>query len=185
MKTEDTKYEKVLKLLKEAKPDLKDMDIVTEKVMRQLKEEKSKIDPIEMIIEFLFGWIYVGWVRKSMVVAAVCMALLFGFQQVLILKKINELSGQRIQDGNLFMTSAKNEISDRIRVFRFSGRKLEDKKNSVSKKEIDEMIKSINKLQIKYKDIIDLIEDDPELKNYVETRMKVLEKIETKTTNYE
>jgi hypothetical protein len=172
MKTEDAKYEKVLKLLKEAKPDLKDIEIVTEKVMRQLTEEKSRINLVEFIIEFVFGWIYVGWVRRSMIVAAICMAILFGYQQVLILKKINELSGQRIQDGNLFMTSAKNEISDKIRVFRFSGRKLENKKNSVSKKEIDEMIKSINMLQIKYKDVINLIEDDPELKKYVETRMK-------------
>ena len=111
-----------------------------------------------------------------MIAAAVCMTLLFGFQQVLILKKINELSGQRIQDGNLFRTSAKTEISDKIRVFRFSRKKIADEERSVSKEEIDEMIKSINKLQVKYKDIIDLIEDDPELKNYVETRMKEIGK---------
>ena len=37
------------------------------------------------------------------------------------------------------------------------------------------MMKSINKLQIKYKDIINLIEDDPELKKYVESRMKETE----------
>jgi hypothetical protein len=176
MKAEDTKYEKVLSLLKKAKPDLKHPEIVTEMVMSRLKDEMSKISLVEMIIEFLFGWIYVGWVRRSMIVAAICIAMLFGYQQILILKKINELSGQRIQDGDLFMTSAKTEISDKIRVFRFPGQKLDDKKNTVSKKEIDEMIKSINKLQIKYKDIIDLIEDDPELKNYVETRMKELGK---------
>jgi hypothetical protein len=172
MKTEDTNYEKVLKLLKEAKPELRDIEIVTEKVMRQLKEEKSRIDPFEMIIEFLFGWIYIGWVRKSLVAAVISIILLFGYQQVLILKKVNELSGQRIQDGNLFMTSAKNDILDKIRVFRFSGRKLENNKDPVSRKEIDEMIKSINMLQIKYKDVINLIEDDPELKKYVESRMK-------------
>jgi len=174
MKTEYSKYERVLKLLKEGKPEFRDIEIVTERIMRQIKEEKSRIDPIETIIEFLFGWIYIGWVRKSLVVAVISIILLFGYQQVLILKKVNELSGQRIQDGNLFMTKARYEISDKIRVFRFSGRKLEKKDKSVSRKEIDEMIKSINLLQIKYKDVIKLIEDDPELKEYVESRMKEL-----------
>jgi hypothetical protein len=175
MKEENSKYDKVLKRIKEARPELKHPENLTERVMSQLKEEKSQINIGELMIEFLFGWIYIGWVRRSMVVAAVSVALLFGYQQVLILKKINELSGQRIQNGNLFMTNAKNEISDRVRLFRFTGRKMDRDKTMVQKEDIDEMIRSINKLQIKYKDIINLIEDDPELKKYLETRMQELD----------
>jgi hypothetical protein len=176
MKAENTKYEKVLKLLRDTKPELKHAEMLTEKIMMRLKEEKSKINIGVLILEFVFGWIYVGWVRRSMVAVTVCVALLFGYQQVLILKKINELSGQRIQNGSIFMTGGEKGNIEKLRLFIISGKKLTSQKASVPKEEIDEMIRSINKLQIRYKDIIDLIEDDPELKKYFEMRMKEIEK---------
>jgi hypothetical protein len=176
MTTEDKKYEQVLNVLKKSKPVFRNAEAISDKVIEQLTEEKSKAGLPELIIEYLFGWTYIGWVRRSMIVAAVSIALLFGYQQVLILRKINELSGQRIQNGTLFMTSMKDEVTDKMRIFKISGRKVTDGEISASKEQIDEMIKSINKLQIKYKDIINLIENDPELKKYVENRMKEIEK---------
>jgi hypothetical protein len=176
MKTEDIKYEKVMKLIRDARPELKHSDIITEKVISKLKIEKSKFNIGELIMEFLFGWIYIAWIRRSMIVAAVSIAMLFGYQQTLILKKIDELSGQRIQNGSLFTTSTKDEVTDKLRLFRISGRRLSGNNISVSKEDIDEMIRSINKLQLKYKDVIDRIESDPELKKYLENRMKEIVK---------
>ena len=175
MTSENKKYEQILSLLKKSKPVFRDAEAVSEKVIKQLTEERSKIDLPEVIIDYLFGWTYIGWVRKSMIVAAATIALFFCYQQVIILRRVNELSGQRIQNGTLFMTSQKDEVTDKIRIFKISGRIMTDRKISVSKEEIDEMIKSINRLQIKYKDILSLIENDPELKKYVENRIKEIE----------
>lgn len=167
----DKKYEKVLNLLRQSKPVLTDIESVAEKVIRQLQEEEAKISLPELIIEFLFGWVYIGWVRRSMITAVLVVALLFGYQQALILRRINDLSGQRIQNGTLLMTNLNDDFANKLLIYRITGRKLSDEKISVSQKEIDEMINSLNKLQIKYKDVINLIENDPQLKKYVEDKM--------------
>lgn len=167
----DKKYEKVLNLLRQSKPVLTDIESVAEKVIRQLQEEEAKISLPELIIEFLFGWVYIGWVRRSMITAVLVVALLFGYQQALILRRINDLSGQRIQNGTLLMTNLNDDFANKLLIYRITGRKLSDGKITVSEKEIDEMINSLNKLQIKYKDVINLIENDPQLKKYVEDKM--------------
>jgi hypothetical protein len=174
MEAEDKKYEKILNMLRISQPVLSDKDIfdVTEKVMRHLQEGKSKVNIPELIIEFLFGWVYIGWVRKSMVAVAVVIAVVFGYQQALIIKRINDLSGQRIQNGSAVMTNLKDEITDKIMIYRFKGGRFADERKTISEREIDELIKSLNKLQVKYKDLFYIIENDPELKKYIEDRIK-------------
>jgi hypothetical protein len=172
MRVGDNKYEKVLNLLRNSKPVFTDAEAVTEKVMRQIKEEKPKFSLTELIVEFLFGWVYIGWVRKSMILASLVIVVFFGYQQALIIKRINDLSGQRIQTGNLFKTKMTDDLTNKMLIYRITGKKLSDGKVKVSEKEIDEMIRSLNKLQVKYKDIINLIEDDPQLKKYVEDKIK-------------
>lgn len=172
MRVGDKKYEDVLKLLRNSKLVFTDIEAVTEKVMRQIQEEKSKFSLMELIVEFLFGWVYIGWVRKSMITAVLVVALLFVFQQAIILRRINDLSGQRIQTGTLLKTNMTDDLTNKMLIYRIAGKKLSDGKVKVSEKEIDEMIRSLNNLQVKYKDIINLIEDDPQLKKYIEDKMK-------------
>jgi hypothetical protein len=176
MADEDKKYEQVLKMLRNSKPILTDSDIVTEKIMGQLQEEKSKTSMPELLFEYLFGWAYIGWVRRSMITVVVVIIVLFGYQQALILRRINDLSGQRIQHGSLIMTNMQDDLTNKILEYRMAEWKLSDGEKSISEKEIDELINSLNKLQVKYKDLFYLIENDPQLKKYVETRMNELKK---------
>lgn len=167
----DKKYEMVLNVLKKSKPELMDAEAFSDKIIKLLQEEKSKISLQELIIEFLFGWVYIGWVRRSMVAVALSVILLFGYQQALILRRINDLSDQKVTNGKTTMTSLTDEFSDKILLYRISGKKLTDGKINISEKEIDRLIKSVNRLQVKYQDIIYLIENDPELKKYIEAKM--------------
>ncbi len=176
MKDDKSKYESVLNILRNSKPVLNDPETVSEKVIRKLQEEKSRVSFTDLVIDFLFGWVYVGWVRRSMIAVTMVIVLFFGFQQAIILKRINDLSSQKIENGNSVMTSLKDEITSKMLIYKITGRKLSGEELPVSKEEIDEMIKSVNKLQVKYKDIIDLIENDPQLKKYVENRMKEINK---------
>jgi len=173
---EDKKYEQVLNMLRQSRPVLNDAGTIAEKVLKQLNEEKSKISFLELIIEYLFGWTYIGWVRRSMVAVVLVIVILFGYQQAIILKRINDLSGQRIQNSSLIMTNLRDDLTNRIMEYRIAGKKLTNEKTSVSQKELDELVISINKLQAKYKDLFILIENDPQLKRYVETRMNELKK---------
>jgi|WetSurMetagenome_2_1015567.scaffolds.fasta_scaffold52580_4 hypothetical protein len=172
MGNENVKYDDLIRLIQKNRPEMKHPDIVAEKIMDELQKGKSESAIKDIILEFLFGWIYIGWVRKSMIIAAAFFVLLFGYQQAVILRRINELSAQRINDGTLFMRGTERSLSERAGLFRLSGRDFAGKRTSVSKKDIDEMIKSINTLQIKYQDLIDQIKDDPELKEYIEKRMR-------------
>jgi len=176
MKTEDKKYDKVLNLLIKSKPVLTDVNSLTEKVMRQLQDEKSNISPAGLMLDFLFGWVYIGWVRRTMITAVFAFAFLFIYQQSLIIKQVKDLSGQRMQNGSVVVTNLKDELTDQLRIFKLTGKKIPDEKINVSEKEIDDMIRSLNRLQVKYKDVINLVEKDPELKKYVESRMQVYRK---------
>lgn len=171
MINDENKIEDVLNILRRSKPVLPNPEALSDSVMRLLREEKSKVSLMEQIIEFLFGWVYVGWVRRSMITVSIIFILLFGFQQAVILKRINDLSSQKIENENSVLTGFHDEIASKLLIFKITGKKLSDHKLSVSKEEIDEMIKSLNKLQVKYKEVIDVIESDPELKKYVEGRM--------------
>ena len=171
MTDEDKKYEQVMKMLRNSKPILTGSDIVTEKIMRQLYEEKSKTSVPELIFGYLFGWAYIGWVRRSMIVAVLVIVILFGYQQALILRRINDLSGQRIQNSSFVMTNLRDDLVNKMMEYRIEGWDLSNGRTSVSEKEINELINSLNKLQVKYKDLFYLIENDPQLKKYVETRM--------------
>lgn len=172
----DKKYDKVLKMLRDSKPVLTEAESLTEKVISKLEEGKSKLTLPEMIFEYLFGWVYIVWVRRTMVTAALVIAIFFIYQQSLILRKINELSSQRIQNSSLLMTDLNDDFADKLKIYKIKGGKLTDEKISVSEKEIDEMINSLNRLKIKYKDVINLIENDPQLKKYVESRMNEKQK---------
>jgi hypothetical protein len=176
MEDDSTKYERILHILRNSKPVLEDPEVVSERIIRKLREEKSRVSLAELLIEFLFGWVYVGWVRRSMIAVAMTIVMFFGFQQVIILKRIKDLSSQRIVAGTSFMTVLEDELPGKMLIYKISGRKFSDEKLQVSKEEIDEMIRSLNKLQVRYKDIIQLIQHDPELKKYVESRMNEIQK---------
>jgi hypothetical protein len=179
MAKENNKYDLIVDMLKKSKPVFTDSEVVTNNVMRQIQEDKSGVSITELIIEFLFGWVYIGWVRKSMITVTFLITLVFGYQQVLILRRINDLSDQRIENGSAIMTNMKGDIISRLKFYKLSGRKFSQEKIEVSEKEIDELIRSVNMLQVKYKDLFNLIENDPELKKYLETRMKESEKIKS------
>lgn len=176
MSDEKMKYEKVLDLLKRSKPVLPDTGSVTEKIMRQIQEEKSRIRLPELIIEFLFGWVYIGWIRRSLIAAAIIVVVLFGYQQALILKRLNDLSVQRIPGGELIQTGLTDDLTNKMLMYRLTGKKIPEGTLNVSEKDIDDMIRSLNKLQVKYKDLLYMMDNDPQLKKYVEERINKLRK---------
>jgi hypothetical protein len=166
------KYTSIINALKESKPVFKDSDSVADNVMREILTEKPDSKYGELIMNFFFDWVYIGWMRKSLIIAAIFLIALFGYQQVIILQKINELSEQKIMSSEFSNASftedySKNEILKTLNSKQFPGKEI-----AISDKEIEQMIRSVNKLQLKYKDLFYLIENDPQIKEYVEARMR-------------
>ena len=168
---ESNKYESVLNVLKKSKPVFNDAEAVSERVIAHIREEKSRPGFTDLILEFFFGWVYIGWVRRSMVTAAMIIIVIFGYQQAQILRRIDGLPIQKAQNETSELTNSTDELSNTLLLYKLTGKKLSTKEIQVTEKEIDQLIRSVNKLQLKYHDLFYLIENDPQLKKYVEEKM--------------
>jgi hypothetical protein len=171
MRPESEKYNRVLNILRKSKPVLNSTEDIEKKVFRSVtKIHKSEFILLD-VIDFLFGWIYIGWVRRSLIAASVILIVIFVYQQGVILKQMNYLSRQTIViDGETAFTPA-DEIKKVIMMYKLSGRRFPSETITISEKQMKELLESVNELQIKYKDLENLIEGDPELKKLIEKKL--------------
>jgi parvulin-like peptidyl-prolyl isomerase len=65
-----------------------------------------------------------------------------------------------------------NELESRILMYRLSERRFPFQKITISEKELNQLLESINEFQDKYKDLLNLIEEDPDLKRYIEKKLE-------------
>jgi hypothetical protein len=171
MDQEQERYDKVIEVLRRSRPNPGDPEHLSEKVIRQIQKERTSVSVTELISEFIFGWVYVGWVRRVMVTAAICLMLFFGYQQSVTLKKIESISARSLVDVDLLNPGIYRSVPNRMKMFTVFGRKTGEGKIEISEKELDKFIESMNDLQERYKDIFRRIETDQELKKYVEDRL--------------
>jgi hypothetical protein len=168
---ENEKFYRILKILRKSKPVLNSTEDIENEVIKRIVKIQQPQFILSDVIDFLFGWIYIGWVRRSLIASSVVLVLVFVFQQSVILKRINFLSRQMvIVEGETTPTPA-YEIERRIMMYRLSGRIFPSKSLTISEKQVEQMLESVNELQSKYKDLLNLIEEDPELKKYIEKKL--------------
>lgn len=175
MKKEELKYEQLIDSLKKSKPEFRDEEVINDRIFRQILLKKEKPEIKDLIIEFFFGWVYVGWVRKSMIAAAILVISIFTYQQSLILKRLDQLPKQEIPATEFNMSSFKSEVETRILQYRLSDNDISEKQRLLTEKEIDNFIKSLKKIKHKNKELLEMVEKDPVLKEYLEMKMKEAE----------
>ena len=171
MKKSNEKYDEVLELLKRSRPILDSTDTIEERVIRRISVRNKAGFEFSFLAELIFGWVYIGWVRRSLITAAVVLVLVFVYQQGAILTEISCLRSQvvstAIQTGNF---SADN-ISKKLLLYRHPVIRSRYENLAVSESQIMELIKSMDQLKNEYHDLLKLIDEDPELKNLIEKRM--------------
>jgi hypothetical protein len=172
MVQERKKYNCVLDILRKSKPVLDSTEGIEKEVIKRITiAEKSKFN-LSDITDFLFGWTYIGWIRRSLITASILLVMIFVYQQGIIIKQVNFLSRQiTIMEGET-APSVDNEIGKQIVMYKMSGRRLPSKYITISEKQMKQLMESINELEVKYKDLQNLIEENPELKRYIEEKMK-------------
>jgi DNA gyrase/topoisomerase IV subunit A len=172
MEQEEKKYERLISLLRKSKPVLESTDDIVENVTERINLRRKGERASFNILDYLFGWVYIGLVRKSLIAASVIIVALFAYQQTIIIKRINILSSQAVILGS-HDTFRVSDDPEQIRLLNgLSGRKLRAVSSKITGKEIDKLLESINELQDKYKDLIKLIEDDPVLKKEIEKKLE-------------
>jgi hypothetical protein len=171
MEPEGEKYNKVLKILKTSKPVLVSQEDVEIEIIRRIsKVHKSEV-VLADVIDFLFGWVYIGWVRRSLITASVILVMVFFWQQGVILKRIDFLSSQSVVIDQKNISTSGDEIEKVLMMYMNSGRRFPPKTIKVSETQMKELLDSIKELQIKYKDLEDLLKEDPELKEYLDEKL--------------
>lgn len=174
------KSDKIISILRESRPDPGDVGQISEKVVNRIQKERTSVSVKEIVYEFIFGWVYIGWIRRSMVTAALVLVVFFGYQQAIILKRINSLSGQYITGAGSVKAGITEDYSDKLRIFKLYGRKAAENKVTFSEKDIDIFIESVSDIQTKYKDLLEIINSDPQLKKYFEERINKNEQAKPK-----
>jgi flagellar biogenesis protein FliO len=171
MDKEDGKYDKVLELLKGAKPVLNQTYEIEENVLRRIQETNRNKADFSDLLESLFGWTESKWLRRTMVMASLFIVIVFVFQQSILLSKITRLS-RKIESGEQQVSTINDgELSRRILLFRVSEKRFPIGQKDLSEKKIEELMKSIDRLNREYRDLRNVIMEDPELKKLIEKRL--------------
>jgi hypothetical protein len=171
MNSGDGKYKDVIGFLRRSEPVITDQEALTERIIQEIRRKKPSSRLFDLISDYLFSWVYIGWVRRSLIAVSFAILLVFVFQQSVILKRINAIDRQAIFTSNQLIPQVNDKLDTRL-LYKRVEYSLPASRKELSDKQIDELIKSFNELQVKYKDILKLIEDDPDLKNYIEKKLK-------------
>jgi hypothetical protein len=163
-------YNKVVRLLRKSKPLLDSTEDIEREVFGKISEKHHSGLILSDLVGFLFGWIYIGWVRRCLVAASVVLIVIFIWQQGTILKEIGFLRRQTIliEGENL---SDPDYIMERRIMYKLEERRFPSRTITISEKQMDQLLESINDLQVRYKDLMKLIEEDPELKKMLERKL--------------
>jgi hypothetical protein len=180
MKKENENYDKVLNLLKKFSPQLDSTKEIEDAVLRQIMAKKRKSYNLSDIIDYLFGWIYIGWVRNSLIAASVALVVVFIYQQGIIIRQINYLSSnlEKASAGGIINT--RGDFDRELLTLRLTGGRFRSGNISVSKAKMDALLESVNDLNKKYNDLFYLIEKDPELKEIIEKKLNEVNNEKTK-----
>ena len=171
MEPESEKYKKVLNILRKSKPVLDSTRDIENEVIKKISKTQQPAVVLSDVIDFLFGWIYVGWVRRILITASVFLVLIFVFQQTIILKQINLLSKQTIVLDVDNLSASSNRLEKQLMSYRITTRRFPSKSITISEKQLEQLLDSVNELQIHYKDLLNLIEEDLELKKMIENKL--------------
>ena len=171
METESEKYKKVLNLLRNSKPELDSTEDLEIEVIKKISEIHHYRLSFSETVDFLFGWVYIGWIRRALITASVILVLIFVLQQGIILRRIDILSRQTFIIDKEKSSATESEIDKLLMVYKNSGLRLPSKTVTISEKEMQELLESVNELKLKYKDLEDIIDSDPEIKKLIEKKL--------------
>lgn len=171
MVKEEEKYEKVISIIRKSKPVIKNTDDIEERVLNEVKGTQRKERVNFNIFDFLFGWVFIDWARKSLVTISFVLVGFFIYQQSLILKRINMLENQTIKGESQFIRISPVNYDDPSELRKVTLFRLKTGRIPLNSKQVDELLDSYDELEHKYKDLIRIIENDPELKKTIDEKL--------------
>ena len=171
MTKENDRYKKIMEILRNSRPDLIQPEGIENEVIRKIQNKDQKSGTVSDFIESLFSWVYIGWVRRSLVGAAVVLVAVFIYQQGFILKQVSNISERVVNIGNEQVSVPSSDFARRLTLYKMSTKLAPAGEIRVSEKQLEDILNSYDELLVKYKDLIRIIEEDPALKQYIENKL--------------
>ncbi|MCX6334503.1 MAG: hypothetical protein NT092_09380 [Bacteroidia bacterium] len=171
MTEEEKKYERVLNILRKSKPELNGLEDIEKGVLKEIQKSGRKVQEDFNLFDYLFGWVYIGWVRTTLITVSIFFVGLFLYQNTLILRRLNLLENQTVTTGSQFVNLSPVNQDYNITVDRRTKLRLKTGKVAITRKQLEELVNSYNDMENKYKNLIHIIEDDPELKQMYEKKL--------------
>ncbi len=165
---DEEKYRRAVDLLKEA-GRIHDVSQVEREVMTKLYDLENRKSPAVVIYGFLFGWTEIMWVRRSLILASFVLILMFVYQQSVIVRQLNTLSSHIVFDNLRPSSAIQTERLTRLRLIKSSAGRMDE--DLLTDEQIQQMIKSYDKLRTEYESLLKIIEADPELKRIFNERL--------------
>lgn len=178
METESEKYKRILKILRESKPVLDSTEAIEMEVIRRISEVQKPKLLLSDLTEFLFGWIYINWVRRSLITTSVLLVMLFVWQNSVILRQNNFLIRHILVSEGKTVNIPSMRMEKLLMMYRNTSKRFSSENITVTDKQLNQLIESIDELKSQYKDLKNIIEENPELKKYIEEKLS--EKNQTK-----
>ena len=89
-------YSKLIKLMKSTTPELEDKDRIIENVMGRIRTENKREAHLMILLDVMFGWVHVLWLRRAMAVTAIGLIIFFLGQQFFLMHRVKNLERQII-----------------------------------------------------------------------------------------
>ena len=165
MKTEKDKYDQLMILLRKAKPKEVNSEVVEKAVMEMIRNKQKSGSLIAEFIEFLFAWVDIVWIRRSLIGASITLVLIFVVQQNTILKQIDYLNNQIIVKNY----DPSDAIEQKLELYNLRG---SSQSVLIPEEDLYQILDSLSTLKVQYEEVMNLLESDPELKKIVEEKLK-------------
>jgi hypothetical protein len=84
---------------------------------------------------------------------------------------VKNISKQVVINGNEPAYFSSSEFDKKLTLYRISNRFSADGEIRISEDQLEKLLDSYQNLQVKYKDLVRIIEENPELKKYIEDKL--------------
>jgi len=172
MTEENERYERIVNILRNSRPDLIKPDEIENEIIGRIQRKKIMNGRIPDFIEAIFSWVYIGWVRRSLIGISVVLILIFVYQQAFIFRQVKEISKQIVITGNESSAVSSPVLDKRLTLYKMSSRISPAGEIRISESQLEDLLDSYNELQVKYKDLMRILEENPDLKKSIEKKLK-------------
>ncbi len=169
---ENNNYDRIVNILKNSRPELTNPEEAGDEIIRRIRARNQRSGRIPGLVESLFDWVYIGWARRSLIGVSAVLIAIFVYQQAFIFRQVKDLSRQIVITGNERSAMSSSELGKRLILYRMSSKLSPAGEVRISESQMEEFLDAYSELQVKYKDLLRIIDEDPELKEYIENKLK-------------